>query len=476
MHHPPARDQLQRSRTPQQWLWALVVASCLVLAALAGPARAQAATAEAVGEASLLGQVAAWPLWVEAGRGLSVTVLAADGSLTWLDGATPAAAPVRLARGLAGEQLAACGAALLVVDGRGALRRVPRAPDLPVVSVVGPLVSRYHKPVCTADGSVIALDPQGAVLLLSRELEPRARADVAALPDAELVLLELPDVTVVAVLSEPTQRYRHGTLGDEVEAAALTLLRLPDLTPLATWRPAAPAVIEARRPTPWHADGAVGLHVTVSDEASGARLVSLVWGGSALKVLASGEPLGASQRWLHLIGANGPRVYAVHEPRAGGPLVRYELSALDLPPADATRDDPPTTLDDLSATRDAPATLDDAPARLVTSAFDLDLVSHVDGERLLDRAALLGSLPDGADLLLVPRRHQRTLVWLRCDAVCSEIAEVTLPAALATNLSLSPAQGPATAVVLADRAGTVWRLPLPTPLADEATLSEHRRR
>jgi len=457
MHHPPARDQHECSRTPRQWLSTLVVASCLVLAALAGPARAQVATAEAVGDASVLGQVAAWPLWVEAGRGLSVTVLGADGSLNWLDGTTPAAAPVRLARGLAGEQLAACGAALLVVDERGALRRVPRAPDLPVVSVVGPLVSRYHKPICTADGSVIVLDPQGAVLLLSRELEPRARAHLAALPDAELVLLELPDVTVVAVLSEPTQRYRHGTLGDEVEAAALTLLRLPDLTPLATWRPAAPAVIEARRPTPWHADGATGLHVTVSDEASGARLVSLVWDGSALKVLASGEPLGASQRWLHLIGANGPRVYAVHEPRAGGPLVRYELSALELPPADATSDD--------------------APARLVAAAFDLELVSHVDGERLLDRAALLGSLPDGADLLLVPRRHQRSLVWLRCDdAGCSEIAEVKLPAALATNLSPSPAQGPATAVVLADRAGTVWRLPLPTPLADEATLSEHRRR
>lgn len=453
MHQPPSHDRLERSRHPHPWLWTILVTSWLVLASFGGPARSQAAPAHAVGDASVLGQVAAWPLWVEAGSGLSVAVLGADGSLNWLDGATPAAAPVRLARALAGEQLAACGAALLVVDERGALRRLPRAPDLPVVSVVGPLVSRYHKPVCTAAGSVIALDPLGAVLLLSRELEPHARADVAALPDAELVLLELHDVTAVAVLSEPTQSYRHGTLGDEVEAAALWLLRLPDLTPVASWRPAPPAVIEARRPTPWHADGAVGLHVTVSDEASGARLVSLVWDGSALRLLARGEPLGAPQRWLHLIGSDGGRVYTVHEPRAGGPVVRYELSALALPPADAA--------------------LDEAPAAFDTAAFDLDLVSHVDGERLLDRAALLGRLPDGADLLLVPRRNQRTLVWLRCDsAVCSELAEVTLPAALATNLALSPPQGPATAVVLADRAGTVWRLPLPTPLADEATQAE----
>ena len=435
----------------------LVLASWLLLMALGGLAHARTAADAVVGEASVLGRVAAWPLWIEAGRGLTVTVLGADGSLNWLDGATPAAAPVLLARALAGEQLAACGAALLVVDEQSALRRVPRAPDLPVEGVVGPQVSRYHKPVCAADGSVIALDPLGAVLLLSRELEPRARAEVAALPDAELVLVEWDGVTAVVVLSEPTQRYRHGTLGDEVEAAELTLLRLPDLRPLAAWRPTAPAVIEARRPTPWHADGAVGLHVTVSDEASGARLVSLIWDGSALRLLATGEPLGASQRWLHLIGADGERAYAVHEPRSGGPLVRYALPTHALPAA-ASRPD-------------------EAPVALASAAFDLDLVSHVDGERLLDRAALLGRLRDGTDLLLVPRRNQRTLVWLRCDdAACSELAEVTLPTALATNLALSPPQGPATAVVLADRAGTVWRLPLPAPLEDEATPTDHGER
>ena len=457
MHHPSAHPPHEREGAAQRRLSALVLASWFVLMALGGLAQARSTAADAVGDASVLGRVSSWPLWIEAGRGLTVTVLGADGSLNWLDGATPAAEPVRLARALAGEQLATCGAALLVVDERGALRRVPRAPDLPVVSVVGPLVSRYHKPVCAADGSVIALDPLGVVLLLSRELEPRARAEVAALPDAELVLVEWDGVTAVAVLSEPTQRYRHGTLGDEVEAGAVTLLRLPDLTPLATWRPAVPAVIEARRPTSWNADGAVGLHVTMSDETSGARLVSLVWDGSALRLLAAGEPLGASQRWLHLIGADGARAYAVHEPRSGGPLVRYTLP----PPT------PPV----------AAARHDEAPAALASAAFDLDLVSHVDGERLLDRAALLGRLPDGADLLLVPRRNQRTLVWLRCDdAVCSELAAVTLPSALATNLALSPPQGPASAVVLADRSGTVWRLPLPVPLEDEATPSDREER
>lgn len=425
------------------------VLCCLLL--VAASASAQPA-APAPDGAEALGSVAAWPLWVEVGRASTVSVLAADGALWFVDGAAPAQDAVRLARGLAGEQATACGPALLVVDERGALRRVPRAPDLPVVSVIGPEVSRYHKPLCLDGGAVVAIDPAGAVVLLSRELEPRARADLAALPDAELVLLELPDGTAaVAVLSEPTQRYRHGALGDEVEAGAVTLLRLPDLAPLAAWRPAAPAVIEDRRVVPWSDDGELGLFLTVSDEASGARLVRLWWDGEALAAQASGAALGASQRWLHLIGASGPVAYATHDPRSGGPLVRYRAEAEAGPPR-----------------RDDALGLD--LAALAARAFDLGLRSHVDGERLLDRALLVGGLEGGAELLLVPRGDQRTLAWLRCDdAACETLATTRIPAALATNLVLASVDGVPEAVVLADRAGRVWRLPLPVALAGGAT-------
>jgi hypothetical protein len=411
----------------------------------------------AVASAALaLGRVDTWPLWLEAGRGLGVTLLGADGNLVWIDGATPGEAPVRIARGLAGEQFTACGAAVLVVDDRGALRRFPLAPHMPVVSSIGPTVSRLHKPACAPDGSVLALDPRGAVLLLSRELELRSRAELAALPDAELVVVAWEDLTALAVLTEPTQRYRHGALGDEVEAGALTLLRLPDLEPVAIWRPAGAAVIEARRPTPWRTETAAGLHVTVSDDTDGARLVSLLWDGSALRPLAAGDPLGASQRWLHLIGARGAVIYALHEPREGGPLVRYQVP-VTVPEAER----PP------AADARVPA---EPPPRLAAAAFELGLESHVDGERLLDRAALVGTLPDGGDVLLVPRRGQQTLVWLRCDAAgCRELAVHTLPAALATNLATSPSVGHPQAVVLADADGTVWRLPLPPSLRAETT-------
>ncbi len=439
-HEPPARHLPRRLLEALCWL-----------ALLAGAAVAQA-DAAAPGAVEPLGRVDAWPLWVEVGRGSAVSVLAADGAMWFVDGADPARDAVRLTRGLAGEQATACGPALLVVDERGALRRVPRAPDLPVVSVIGPEVSRFHKPLCWDGGAVVAIDPAGAVLLLSRELDVRARADLAALPDAELVLVELPgQVSAVAVLSEPTQRYRHGALGDEVEAAAVTLLRLPDLTPLATWRPAAPAVIEDRRVVPWSEGGQAGLYLTVSDEASGARLVRLAWDGEDLRARASGSALGASQRWLHLFGAAGSVAYATHDPRAGGPLVRYHAEAAAAP----TRRDEALGVD---------------LATLAARPFDLGLSSHVDGERLLGRALLVGRLDQGADLLLVPRRDQRTLAWLRCDEdACETIATVRLPAALTTNLALHPTDGAPEAVVLADRAGGVWRLPLPVALAGDAT-------
>ena len=393
-----------------------------------------------------LGRVDGWPLWVESGRAGTASVLLADGSLVWV--ATEARAASHIARGLAGEQLAACGSAILVVDERSALRRLPRAPDLPVVSATGPAVSRLHRPVCAADGTVFALDPRGNVLRLSRELETLQSARLAGLPDAELVVVELGDTTALAVLSEPTQRYRHGALGDEVEAGALTLLDARDLSLLTTWRPSPPAVIEARRPTFWSAQGEAGVYVTVSDDESGARLVSLAWDGSDLVEVARGEPLGESQRWLHLIGASDGRAYAVHEPRDEGPFVRYRkpLGTVGI------------------------AFDDGEPLHLPHSEVASGLVSHVDGERLLDRAALLGPLPEGGELLLVPKRGQRVLVWMRCDdRSCSSLGEVTLPAPLATNLSLAKVDEEVVAVVLADRSGTVWWLPLPLDLADQAT-------
>lgn len=404
-------------------------------------------TTQAPTDPVALGRVPGWPLWVEAGRGGSASVLSADGTLLWVRSGAPDT-PLRIASGVAGEQLAACGPALLAVDDRGALRRLPRAPEFPVASVAGPAASRYHRPVCTPDGDVLALDPLGAVLLLSRDLTPLARAPIAALPDAELVLVDLDGVPAVAVLSAPTQRYRHGTLGDEVEAGALTLLRLPDLQTLATWRPAWPGVIEERRVTPWHAQGVTGLYVTVADDEDGARLVSLVWDGETLSTLAEGAPLGASQRWLHLIGVGDDRAYAVHDPRDDGTFVRYRV------PAGAVG---------LARTLGEPLALHAA-------AYPFVLESHLDGERLLDRALSLGPLEDGGDLLLAPHVDQRTLLWLRCDdRTCERLESVRLPARLATNLSPGPPQGPVSEVVLADRAGTVWSLPLPLRMAGGET-------
>jgi hypothetical protein len=383
---------------------------------------------------------------------LSVTVLAADGTLWYLDGSPLSQGAVRLARALAGEQATACGPALLVVDERGALRRLPRAPDLPVVSAIGPNVSRFHKPACDPDGGVLALAPNGSLLSLTRELEPRALAPVAALPDAELVVLDLGGgVSAVAVLTEPTQRYRHGALGDEVEAAAVTLLRLPDLEPLGHLGPraaggdrgAAPDAVAQRR------RGGPVRH----------RVRRQVRRAAGAPGLGRGRPArGGERRSVGRLAAlaapdrrHGRGGVRHARPAHGGPLVRYVLAAGGEPPP----------LD---------GALDASAWRRSATTFDLGLRSHVDGERLLDRAALVGRLEGGADLLLVPSADQRELVWLRCDdAACEGVSSVRLPSPLATNVTLAPSALAPEAAVLADRSGGVWWLPLPLPLAGEAT-------
>jgi hypothetical protein len=389
---------------------------------------------------------------VDDGGSVAATVLALDGSLWWVAGG----APLRLAAGLGGEQAVACGGSVLAVDVLGRLRRFAFSPDLPVVTSSGPQVSLLHRPLCldalAADpaldlGTIVVVAPDGDVLLLGRDLRVRERAaGVRALPDAELVLIELADGLgpAVAVLADPTQRYRNGVLGDEVEAGSVVVLALPSLREVTRWVVAPPAVIEERRPTPWRSEEAAGLHLTVSDEESGARLVTLTWDGASLVVAAVGPDMGGPSLWLHVLAAIESRAYVQHRPHVGGPLVRYEFVAR-LPPSSER----------LGALPRTPA--------LVESR--LEVASHVVGERNLDRGVWLREAAAGVDLLALPHADARSVAWLRCDAAACRVAHWTpLAARLITNLAPVGPPGSVTGVLAGDEAGTVWWLPVPQAL------------
>jgi hypothetical protein len=422
---------------------------CLVLSALAPT---PAAASDAPVELGRLSEVPVWLLDAGAHAGEpAAAVLTADGTMWWLAGG----ATVRLQHGLGGEQAESCDGAIFAVGGLGRLQRFARTPGLPVAALTGPAVSLLHRPVCLDDlqdltglasGSIAVIADDGDLLLLERDARVRARAEgVRALPDAELVLLDLGgDVgPAVAVLADPTQRYRHGVLGDEVEAGSVVLVAIPSMQVVARWAPTHPAVIEERRATAWRVHDAVGLHLTVSDDRRGARLVTLAWDGAELRPIAEAPAVGRA-RWLHVLAAIDARAYVQHRPHLRGPLVRYEFGAII---ATGERDDgspipaPPWT------------------------ASSLDVSSHVIGERNLDRAAWLGAPATGIDLLALPGSGDRSVAWVRCDATaCRVLAETPLTARLVTNLVPVGRAGAPTGLLVGDAAGTVWWLPMPSAL------------
>ena len=156
-----------------------------------------------------------------------------------------------------------------------------------------------------------------------------ARSTAAVLPDARPVRFD-PSGTSnddnghIAVLGGPdATRYRHGVLGDGIEATSLLLLERHGLEPLARLELPAPFVFEdiAPRPVAWQ--GQRGL-LTVRSGPEGAQLAVVAsphGRDEPLALAALGPPLGA-QRWLAPT-TDGVRLLAVHTPHIGGVLNRY---------------------------------------------------------------------------------------------------------------------------------------------------------
>ncbi len=306
---------------------------------------------------------------------------------------------VRVLAGSArGDSLRLCGGQLLAVDGNGRLRTLT-GPG----SHVGPAVSPHSRPACLPDGRVVAVSSDArSMLLLSPELKTIARQSLDALPDGDPVPLE----DGVAVLSQPTQRYRHGILGDEIEAGAVTLLRQDDLSPVATYQVAAPAVIEQRRIQPFPAAGPYGMLITRSTPDAGAGVTAIALRGGALTAVASAPPIGTPDRWSNLFAASGENAYAVRTPHLGGPLERFRI----------------------------------AGARLEVSRYALGVTNHQLGSRNLDLGLLLPPPADAGgtavDVLALPSLDLRNVQVVACTAGgCATERMLSLDSPLRSNLA-----------------------------------------
>ncbi len=164
-----------------------------------------------------------------------------------------------------------------------------------------------------------------------------ARSVVPVLPDARPMQVNLDgprnvdDGHIVVLAGPDNQRYRHGALGDAIEATRLLYLERHGLRPLRSLTLPAPHVFEdlAPRPIDWH--GGTGL-LTVRSGPLGAQLVVVAASEAqrdALQIEALGVPIGTANRWMAPT-TDGTRLLAVHTPHIGGVLHEYRIERKEL--------------------------------------------------------------------------------------------------------------------------------------------------
>ena len=148
------------------------------------------------------------------------------------------------------------------------------------------------------------------------------------LPDARPLQADLDgtgDGGHVVVLAGPdAERYRHGVLGDAVEATRLVLLERHSLVVMRDQVLARPHVFEDIAPRRVALGPRDGL-LTVQAGPQGAQLVLVdadPASAASLRVAARGPALGTANRWLSPT-TDGRQWLAVHTPHIGGILHGY---------------------------------------------------------------------------------------------------------------------------------------------------------
>lgn len=153
----------------------------------------------------------------------------------------------------------------------------------------------------------------------------------ALLPDARPLQVQLDGrgAHVVVLAGPDAQRYRHGVLGDAVEATRVLWLERHDLQVLRALSLPAPHVFEDIAPRlvalPGR-PGTLGL-LTVRSGPEGGQLALLTADSARshqLQLAALGEPVGEFHRWLAPT-TDGQHLVAVHTPHIGGVLHSYRL-------------------------------------------------------------------------------------------------------------------------------------------------------
>jgi len=160
------------------------------------------------------------------------------------------------------------------------------------------------------------------------------RLPINALPDARILMDEKGRLLV---LNQPTDRYAHGVLGDDLEASGVAIIETsPEFRVVETVTIDEPDVIEGISPiwTDMNNDGKRDIILTLSISQSGARIVAFSEDGV---LLAETPSIGNGYRWRHQIAVaqfeanKPPLLVSVRTPHIGGivEFFQYENGKLD---------------------------------------------------------------------------------------------------------------------------------------------------
>ncbi len=252
--------------------------------------------------------------------------------------------------------------------------------------------------------------------------------NVNALPDGRILIDE--DERLL-VLSDPTDKYNHGILGDQFEAESLTLIETkPEIRISSVITLPENEVIEGISPIWVDLDGdhEREIVVTVSDLELGAGILVFSEAGERL---AEGPKMGRPFRWRHQIGYLnlGPsgenELVVVRTPHIGGVVEYYQYSDGDL----------------------------------YIVAEHPGITSHILGSRNLDMAALGDFDGEGNNEILLPNPDLTELFAVRRTPSGAEEAwRATIGGVMSTNISgvILPNDRIAIAVGREDNVLSLW--------------------